>query len=196
MTKVYRMAYGYASQRVRLRAEVGSYLEYLPDPTIPFRGARYYQEISLERAPGATLVGWDILLPGRVAAAEAFDYDVVYLNTRGEDLEGQCLFQDVMLLEPGRRRPGAIGLLGPYAVVGSLFVLCDATHVHQLVDTLAGMSVERDTLLGATALPNRSGAMARVVSSTTAGAQKALVAAWAAARTLLVGEGLPELRKY
>jgi urease accessory protein len=197
MTKVYRMAYGYAVQHVRLRAEAESYLEYLPDPTIPYQHARFYQEIVLEKAPGATLLAWDILLPGRVAAAEAFAYDVVGIATTGRALDGTLLFRDVMLLEPGRRDPRTLGLLGPYPVVGSLFVLSDAVPAAALAEAMAAAVPPGPAVaLGASTLPNGSGAVARVLSTTAAGAQQALAAAWAAVRRPLLGEGLPALRKY
>jgi len=40
--KVYRLERNYATQLVSLTARAGSFLEYLPDPTIPFRGSRFY----------------------------------------------------------------------------------------------------------------------------------------------------------
>ncbi len=197
MTKVYRMEHGYAVQRVHLRTEAGSYLEYLPDPTIPFRHARYHQQIVLERAPGSTLIAADILLPGRVAHGEAFAYDAVSLVVRGQGPDGKLLFRDAMLLEPGRRSPRSPGLLGPYSVVGSLFVLSENTAVPALVDALASASTtDGDTVIGATALPNDCGAMMRVLSRTSAGAQAALRAAWATARHLYLGDEMPDLRKY
>jgi len=199
MTRVYRMTHGYATQTVHLRAETGGYLEYLPDPTIPFRGARYYQEVTLERAPGATILAGEILLPGRVASGESFAYDTVCFTTRGVNpcFDRIPRFQDTLLIEPARRDPHTIGLFGPYSVVGTLFVLSDAVPVTTMVDALASTADQgRDVALAATVLPNESGAMARVLSTTSAGAQKALTAAWTAARHLILGEGMPELRKY
>lgn len=53
-TQLYRMERNYATQRVRV--EPGAYLEFLPDYLIPYRGARFYQEIAVEVADGATLL--------------------------------------------------------------------------------------------------------------------------------------------
>lgn len=215
MTKVYRMAHGYATQTVRLRAESGSYLEYLPDPTIPFRGARYHQELVLERAAGGTLLAWDILLPGRVASGEAFAYDIVCLRARGlaaaertgsescqTDEQTASIpllpsFQDTLLLEPAQRDPHATGVLGPFSVIGTLYVLTDAVPVNTLVAALGDAApAEPETVLGASALPNEAGALARVLGTSSSGVQRALLAAWACVRRLLLGGGLPDLRKY
>lgn len=197
MAKLYGMRCGYATQQVRLRAEPGSYIEYLPDPIIPYRGARYYQEVLLEKAPGATLISADILLPGRVAAGEAFAYDVLGMTTRGRDLEGRLRFQDVMLLEPARMGLQAPGCLGGFSVVGSLFVLTDAVPVAKLLDAVSeSLLPGTDSVLGASALPNGCGVVARVLSRCSRGAQESISTVWATARRLLLGEGLPELRKY
>jgi len=158
---------------------------------------RYHQEVILEKAAEATLVAWDVLLPGRVSSGESFAYDVVCLATRAQDLEGRVLCQDVMLLEPRRITPMVTGVLGPYVALGALFVLSEAVRVSTLVDALASsLPSQRDVILGASALPNNSGAMVRVLGTTATRTLRALAAAWAAARQLLLGEGLPEQRKY
>lgn len=197
MTKLYGMTSGYATQQLRLRAERGSYIEYMPDPIIPYRGARYYQEVLLEKAPGATIISADIILPGRVASGEAFDYDLVGLATRGRDLEGRLLFQDVMLLEPGRTALEAPGCQGGFTVVGSLFVLTDEVPISGLIEAVSeSLLPGTECALGVSALPNDCGLVARVLGRSSRSAQEAISKVWASVRRLLLGGGMPELRKY
>jgi urease accessory protein len=197
MTKVYRMTHGYAHQSVRLRAEAGSYLEYLPDPTIPYRNARFYQELTLTRETGATLIAAETLLPGRIASGETFRYDVVCFVTRGQDTAGRLTFQDTLLLQPQVADPRARGLLGGHNVVASMFVLTDSVVDPDLFETSptwAGR--DRETVLTATTLPNDAGVLVRVLSTTASGAQAAIEAAWAIVRKRVLGSELPDLRKY
>jgi urease accessory protein len=197
MTKVYRMTHGYAHQSVRLRAEAGSYLEYLPDPTIPYRNARYYQELTLTRETGATLIAAETLLPGRIASGETFGFDVVCFATRGYDHAGRLSFQDTLLLRPRETDPRSRGLLGGHDIVANMFVLTDAvanTDLVAAIPTWAGR--DRETFLTATALPNDAGMLVRVLSTTPSGAQAAIDTAWAIVRKRILGSELPPVRKY
>jgi urease accessory protein len=55
----------YATQQWRVRVEDGAELVVLPGPTIPFRGARYYQRTNIDLALSARMIWGDIWLPGR-----------------------------------------------------------------------------------------------------------------------------------
>jgi urease accessory protein len=197
MTKVYRMPHGYAHQTIHLRAEAGSYLEYVPDPTILYRNARFYQELTLTQEAGATLIAAEILVPGRIASGEAFGFDVVCYVTRGHDNAGRLTFQDTLLLQPRKADPRSPGLRGSYIVVASMFVLTDAVTPSDLIDSIPTWTGrDRETLLTATALPNDVGVLVRVLSATTPGAQAAIETAWAIVRKRILGAELPHLRKY
>ncbi len=64
-TKVYRAERNGAEQRVTLDVAAGAYLEWWPDPLIPFREARFWQHVDLAIDPEATLLYADLILPGR-----------------------------------------------------------------------------------------------------------------------------------
>jgi urease accessory protein len=75
-TRIYRSrsADGLASQRMQVRIAAGAYLEYLPDQLIPFAGSRFEQTARVELDPGASLIWWDRVAPGREASGEIFRY--------------------------------------------------------------------------------------------------------------------------
>jgi len=70
-TRIHTMLAGGATQHIGLLVEGGAALEWLPDPVIPFRGARFTNSTHLVVAPGGTLIYGDILTPGRVASGES-----------------------------------------------------------------------------------------------------------------------------
>ncbi len=76
-TRIYRHRSGFAptTQRNEITVGQGALLEYLPDTTIPFAGARYRQHTSIQLAAGAGLFWWEILAPGREAGGEIFEFD-------------------------------------------------------------------------------------------------------------------------
>ncbi len=66
-TRVYRSLSEPAIQEVRVSLGLGARLEWLPEVTIPFAGARFRQSILVDLAPGATVALWDAIASGRIA---------------------------------------------------------------------------------------------------------------------------------
>jgi urease accessory protein len=64
-TKIYRSPASTATHVVKISARAETYVEYLPGPVIPFRGARFLEEVTLVAHPTATLGFGSILSPGR-----------------------------------------------------------------------------------------------------------------------------------
>ena len=71
--KWYR-ASGPAFQHVKLTVEAGATLEWLPQETIVFDGARARMETRVRLAADSRFIGWDILCLGRAAAGERFEH--------------------------------------------------------------------------------------------------------------------------
>jgi urease accessory protein len=71
--KCYRSAGTFARQRINLGAAGGATLEWLPQETIVFDGAKVDLEIAVELVDDACFIGWDVICLGRTAAGERFD---------------------------------------------------------------------------------------------------------------------------
>ncbi|MEE4277700.1 MAG: urease accessory protein UreD [Halieaceae bacterium] len=102
-------------QRVRLRAD-GGILEWLPQETILFAGARARLHTSIELAAEAQLAYWDVLVLGRPACGEAFDSGLCEqrLDIRRD---GRPLYLDRLDLRAGDRLSRArLGLNGASTV--------------------------------------------------------------------------------
>jgi urease accessory protein len=72
-TRFYRSAGAEAEQHARLRLHEGARLEWLPLESIAFPGCRARNAVSLDLAPGAEMIGWDVLALGLPASGEAFE---------------------------------------------------------------------------------------------------------------------------
>ncbi len=70
--RFYRSAGPHAEQTQALSVASGAALEWLPQPTILFRGAQARMRTAVSLAPGARFIGWDILSLGRPASGERF----------------------------------------------------------------------------------------------------------------------------
>ncbi len=73
-TRFYRSAGELARQSVRAQVGDGARLEWLPMETICHRGSLAENRMRVELAPGAEMIGWDVLALGLPASGEAFDH--------------------------------------------------------------------------------------------------------------------------
>lgn len=72
--KWYRSSGELATQRIDLSASEGATLEWLPQESIVFDGARARMETRVSLAADSRFIGWDILCLGRAAAGERFEH--------------------------------------------------------------------------------------------------------------------------
>jgi urease accessory protein len=85
-TRFYRTRGGKATQDVRIHVASGARLEWLPLETIVYPGAIAHNRVSVHLAPGAAVLGWDLICLGLPASGQAFDRGV--LHQRLEVLPG------------------------------------------------------------------------------------------------------------
>jgi urease accessory protein len=71
-TRFYRSAGAPARQTVRARVSDGARLEWLPLETLAYSGCVAENALCFELAPGAEMIGWDLLALGLPAADQAF----------------------------------------------------------------------------------------------------------------------------
>ncbi|MEV7777454.1 urease accessory protein UreD [Kitasatospora sp. NPDC088351] len=198
-TKVYRMEHDYATQLVNLTAAPGSYVEYWPDPLIPFKGSRFYQRTEVTVAPGATVLLGDTLTAGRLARGERHQYRVLATDLRIGRPDGSPLAIDTLRLTPDGGAPGT-GVLGPGVLAGhdqvvSVFVVTDRRPAAEIADALHGALAGLDLLHGVSVLPYDCGAWLRLLGDDPVLVAGARAAAWNAVRRLLTGHPAPDLRK-
>jgi urease accessory protein len=72
-TRFYRSTGAQATQSLVARIEDGARLEWLPLETLAYRDCVAHNRMRFELAPGAEMMGWDVLALGLPAAGEGFD---------------------------------------------------------------------------------------------------------------------------
>jgi urease accessory protein len=163
-TRIYRMDKNYATQVVNITVGEGCYFEFIPDQIIPYRDSRFYQKVLLNVHDNATMVYSELLVPGRVASGESFDYDICYLKTNARNQDGKLRFIDIAILEPKKRILKNSGVLENFDVVGTVYILAPANHIKELNSLINSMIESYPKVYGgATILPNSSGVMVRLL---------------------------------
>ncbi|WP_172632207.1 urease accessory protein UreD [Dictyobacter arantiisoli] len=122
-TRLYRSRNGVIPARQTTHIHVAEHglLEYVPDPLIPFAGARYQQQTRIELARGAGLLWWETVAPGRVARGELFAYDLLQLEYE-ISVEGRPIALEKIKLEPRQRSLSSLARLGPYHYFTSFYI--------------------------------------------------------------------------
>ena len=110
-TKIYTMERGKAEQRVVLNVAAGGYLEYLPDPLIPFSNSSLEQDFCITVDSEGTSLWWDIITPGRVAMRESFQYRSVRNRLAVYRDNQRAVFREAFDLSPQESTPNGIGLV-------------------------------------------------------------------------------------
>lgn len=193
-TKVQSMECNCAAANTTLSVGGGGHLDYVPEPTILHQNARYSQKTVLDIDPTATAVLTDVVVPGRLARGERFDFERYYSGVRGVADE-RLLFEDTTHLAPAATDPSVPGVLGEFAVYGTAFVVAPDRDTTAMSDTLHEVVANRTARAGATELPNDAGVAVRVLGDRAETVQATLHAAWDHARQELLGVPAPAGRK-
>jgi len=173
--KWYRSAGPWAAQR--LRFEVAGALEWLPQETIVFDGARAQLDTEVRLRGDARYLGWEILCLGRTGAGEKFARGEMRLSTR--------VFRDdkLLWLERGRIEGGGAVLDSPAGlqgmpVCGTMVAAC----AFPMIDLAACRQVES---LSVTQLPGVL--IARYLGNSSEQAKRLFARLWAVLRPALFG---------
>ncbi|KOX94018.1 urease accessory protein UreD [Haloarcula rubripromontorii] len=194
-TKVQTMTCNYAAAETTLSVGTDGHLDYVPEPTILHADSRYMQELSVGLAPGATAVVADVVVPGRLARGERFEFERYLSRVRADGPDGR-LFEDATHLTPADGDPTAPGVLGEFTVYGTAFVLAPDRDEDELSDALHAVVADGEARAGATALPNGAGVGVRALGDRAETVQSTLHAAWDHARRELLDAPAPSGRKY
>jgi len=195
-TRIYSMDSNSAMQVVNVTLREDSYLELVPDQIIPYRSSRFYQKTDLNVHDSATLVCSEILTPGRVAMGESFDYDVCYLKTRARNQEGVLRFMDIANIEPKKQKLSSFGILGDYAVAGSVYILTKKRIASQLHGKIGMMVSENGKISGGVSyMKNDAGLLVRILGNETEPVKDAVLDITGSVRGAAIGAPFPGVRK-
>jgi urease accessory protein len=184
-TKIQEMDANYAAQTQEIVVRDNGYLEYLPDPIIPYRNARFITQTRMRVAPSATLLYAEILMPGRThyRAGERFEYALFSSTTRAERLDGTALCSEKFVVEPRRRDLRNAGVLGQFDLFANVLLFTKPEHAERIfAETPAQFSADKEFACGATRLPNGAGLAYKIVGRDREVVQACVRAFWSRVR--------------
>ncbi len=189
-TKLHTMDANYATQVQSIALDEGAYLEYLPEPLIPHRGARFASDTRIRVAPGATLLYGEILQPGRKHhhPDEVFGATLLSMAMSAERPDGRALFSEKLVIEPARRPMRQTGVMDGFDVFANVVLLTPPGHAERvLAATDAEVDLAAGIASGACRLPNDAGVIFKVLARETSQARARVREFWALARETVTG---------
>jgi urease accessory protein len=193
-TKIHSMDANFAMQTQAFTVAEGAYLEFLPEPLIPHRQARFASDTQITIEPSASMLCSEIVQPGRAHhhPDECFGVTLLSLATAAVRPGGAPLFSEKLVIEPLRNPMRQAGVMNGFDVFGNV-ILCTppdcAERVLAQVD--ADLDSERGVAFGACRLPNDAGLVYKVLGRETAQVKAKVRQFWEVARKEITGASIP-----
>ncbi|MFC7393998.1 urease accessory protein UreD [Scopulibacillus cellulosilyticus] len=130
-TKVYKTPTQPVYQETEISLKAGSYLEYIPDPLIAYRHARYKQKNIIRMEKGSTFLYTDILTPGWSPDGELFAYDMLQLKNEIY-MDDRLVVYDHIKLNPLEQIIYEIGFMEGFTHLGSMIVIGEQVNAEFL----------------------------------------------------------------
>lgn len=194
-TKVHSMDTNYAVQTQHFTLAENSYLEFLPEPLIPHRRARFLSDTRITIDPSATFLYSEIVHPGRKYhhAEEDFGATLLSLGLEAHRPNGQLLFSEKLVMEPAIRPVRQSGVMDSFDVFGNVLLLTPTDGAERVLARVeANVDLEQGVASGACSLPNEAGLIFKVVGREAAQVKAEVRRFWSIVREEITGTPLPE----
>jgi urease accessory protein len=194
-TKIQEMDANYASQTQEIVLGEGAYLEYLPDPIIPYKNSRFASHTHISMAEDATMIYSEILMAGRkyYGDGELFAFDLFSSTVRAERPGKGDLFVEKFVIEPREQGIRKHGVMGEFDVFANVLLLTPKGHAERIFEqTCPVMDVETQIACGASRLPNDAGLVFKVLGMEREPVEAKVREFWSLVRQEVVGAKVPE----
>ena len=198
-TRVYKMESSYGTHLVNIKVEEEAYLEYIPDQIIPFRNSRFYQEVELIIHEKGTMIYSEIIVSGRVASGEKFQYDICYIKTVARYQSGKPRFIDIVKLDPRKEDMTVDGILGNFQVLGTIYIITRKQYVKELLyeinEKIKEFEIKVKISGGTSFLPDGQGIIVRLLGKTAGDVKNLIFEVVRLARNQIIGAPFSGIRK-
>jgi urease accessory protein len=193
-TKIHSMDANFALQTQTFTLAAGAYLEFLPDPLIPHRQARFASDSRITIDPSASMLYSEIVQPGRRHhhPDECFGVTLLSLATTAMRPGGEPLFSEKLLIEPVRNAMRQAGVMESFDVFGNVFLCTPPENAERVLAHInAEVDREQGVAFGACRLPNDAGLIYKVLGRETAQVKAKVREFWEVARREITGAAIP-----
>lgn len=170
-TKVHPMpkADSKAIVRSQIRIDANASLELVPEPIILYTDSVLEQTTEIALHPTARLFLSEIIIPGRLAKPEFYEFNYYFNRLKITDLEDNLLFIDASRLSGKQNKFQGDRLFATLPILGNAIAILPDTDLHLLTERLANISSSssKDLAIATTILPSNNGIIIRGLSNKT-----------------------------
>ena len=196
--RVYRSLGEISVQEIHVDVGPNAVLEWVPEATIPFAGARYRQKLQVTLATGGTAFLWDTIAAGRIARGERWAFATLENEIRITTASGASALERFALDPKGDL--SRVGLAQEWDYVASLYVINDAATAEtwSRIEMRLAMILNEHTgpILGGASTPAVPGVVVKLLARTAPDLTTVLEQLWAAVRMELWNLPPVVWRKY
>lgn len=198
-TKVHAMpienTYGRTFFNIQL--EQGSSLEFTPEPLILFAESSLKQTTEIKLYPEADLFWSEIILPGRIARGEYYDFNYCFNRVEIRSDTGRLLFRDAMYLEGKNNLFQKSPLFSMKTVMANFIIIQPKLNLEILGYQLEDLETAncQNLILSSSVLPYEKGLLVRALGNKTLDIKKYLHYALNCVRKLGDYPSLPYIPK-
>lgn len=193
-SKIHAMDANYAVQVQSIMVADDAYLEYLPDPVIPHRSARFVSDTRITIAPTATVLWSEIIQPGRKHhhPDECFGATVMSMSIAAARSDGRRLFAEKLVIEPQRYAVRQTGVMDSFDVLGNVILCTPKDCADRILERVqATVDLASGVAFGACRLPNDAGLIYKVVGRETVQVKAQVREFWGVVRKEVIGTDIP-----
>jgi len=192
--KFYKMDEGHATLTNRICIENGGVLEYMPEYNIPFAQSSVVQETEFDLDSDATLLAFDMIVPGRIEKGELFQYDL-YASKISIRVDGRLLAHEVVKICPKEKDPLGTGILEGHTIYGTAFLY------HKNLDpglkcSIGDIFLTRPEVTGGITYLTDSLAVVKFLGNHIHDCQGVIQEIWGISRMSMLGKDVVRMRKY
>jgi len=198
-TKAHQMPEIDAKAIVNYQIKLGqnSCLELVPEPVILYKDAALNQKTLIQIHPTARLFITEIVLPGRLAKDEYYNFKYYRNRLKVTDLSNKLLFIDATMLEGQQNKFKHNKLFASLPIMGNAIAILPNIDLNLLITQLNNLETARiDNLETAiTILPNQTGILIRALSNKTIRIKQYFTQALNSIRAINNQSSLPHIPK-
>lgn len=172
-TKVHPMPIPGTKATTNYEVEIGesASLEFVPEPIILFREATLEQRIRIKCHPTGKLFWSEIIVPGRLARGECYEFNYYFNRLQVTSLQGELWFTDAMRLKGKDNIFQNSHLFSSSVILGNLIIILPGENLHLLSENLENFRTIDDfnVKVASSILPQNKGLIIRVSAYNTEG---------------------------
>ena len=179
----------------QIRVDRDASLELVPEPIILYADSVLEQETAIALHPTAKLFLSEIIIPGRLAKQEYYDFNYYFNRIKVTDLAGKILFIEANRLWGKQNQFQHHHLFAASAIIGNAIAVLPNTNLKLLTTQLNELASCKNIEAATAILPSNNGILIRALSNKTVQLKQYFTSALDCIRTLTNQSPLPYIPK-